>query len=258
MQLIKGLFFTNFYLFNMGFALLSSFRSTALHRNSLSLSALRGGALFATDTKKARDSLAEVDEDGAFKRRDAAWRNWISSEKDAVFPPAKDRYHLFVSYACPWAHRTLIVRGLKGLQDVIPVTVVHPVWQYTKEGIESDMHRGWIFGDPGGKRLKNTQGFGSFPAAYSGNEPNPLYDDVKTIRGMYERAGDIEGKYSVPILWDTETETIVSNESSEIIRMFNTEFNEYAKNPELDLYPEELREAIDEVNEWVYDGINNG
>jgi putative glutathione S-transferase len=157
-----------------------------------------------------------------------------------------------------WAHRTLIVRALKGLEDVIPVTVAHPVWQYTKSGIESDMHRGWIFGNPGGQRLKNTDGWGSFPAAYRNNEPNPLYSDMRFIRDLYEFAGDTEGKYTVPILWDTKLETIVSNESSEIIRMFNSEFNAFAKNPDLDLYPEDLRDAIDEVNEWVYSGINNG
>ena len=201
-------------------------------------------ALFSS---KSRDALAEVDNDGEFKRRDAAWRNWISSEEGANYTPEKDRYHLFVAYACPWAHRTLIVRALKGLQDVIPVTYVYPIWQRTKP--DHDEHRGWIFGDPGGKRLKNTNGIGSFPPAYANNEPWP---GTRSIRDLYEQVEDTDGKYTVPILWDKKYETIVSNESSEIIRMLNSEFDEFAKNPELDLYPENLREAIDEVNEWVY------
>jgi len=260
MQLIKSLLLANYFI-NMAFAFLTSIRTVASSQRGLPSAAAssRGGAaLFGTTKSQVRDALAERDEEGSFKRRDSAWRNWVSSEKDAKFPPEMDRYHLYVAYACPWAHRTLIVRALKGLQEVIPVTVVYPIWQYTKPDNEGDTHRGWIFGNPGGKPLKNTDGLGSFPAAYPNNEPNPLFDNTKSIRDLYDIAGDEDGKYTVPILWDKKQGTIVSNESSEIIRMFNSEFNELAKNPDLDLYPEALQEAIDEVNDWVYPGINNG
>jgi putative glutathione S-transferase len=115
-----------------------------------------------------------------------------------------------------------------------------------------------VFGEPGGKDLTNTEGLGGpFPPSFPGNEPDPIYQS-KSIRNLYEEAGDTDGKYTVPILWDKKHNTIVSNESSEIIRMLNSEFNEFAENPDLDLYPEELRDAIDKVNEWVYPTINNG
>ena len=98
---------------------------------------------------------------------------------------------------------------------------------------------------------------GPFPAAFPGNEPEPFYNS-KTLRELYERAGDTDGKYSVPVFWDKKLNTIVSNESSEIIRMLNSEFNEFAKNPDLDLYPEGMVKDIEEANEWIYPNINNG
>lgn len=205
----------------------------------------------------ARTALAEVSKDGEFKRRDAAWRNWISSDPGATHPPEAGRYHLYVAYACPWAHRTLMVRAIKGLEDVISTTVVHPVWQTTRPQDEGDGHAGWVFGDAGGKKLTNTEGFGSFPPAYEGNELDPIFN-AKSIRDIYDAVGDTDGKYTVPILFDKKLNTIVSNESSEIIRMLSSEFNDFAAKPELDLYPEELREAIEAVNSWIYPSLNNG
>lgn len=178
------------------------------------------------------------------------------ADKDAKFAAEKDRYHLYVAYACPWAHRTLMVRALKGLEDAVSVTVVHPTWQKTRP--EVDEHAGWIFGDPNGSPIRNNDGNGGpFPAAYPGNEPDPI-GNAKSIREVYERANDENGKYSVPVLWDKKLNTIVSNESSEIIRMLNSEFNEFSKFPDLDLYPEDMREAVDKTNDWVYPSINNG
>jgi len=177
------------------------------------------------------------------------------TEPGARFPPAKGRYHLYVAYACPWAHRTLMVRALKGLEDTISFTAVHPTWRRTST---TDEHCGWVFGDPNGEPFVNTMGHGGpFPAAYPGNEPDP-FGGATTIRQVYERADDKDGKYTVPILWDTQENTIVSNESSEIIRMLTSEFDEFAKVPELDLYPEELRKDIDAINDVVYPNINNG
>jgi putative glutathione S-transferase len=157
----------------------------------------------------------------------------------------------------PWAHRTLMTRSLKGLQDTISVTVVHPIWQKTRPG--EDGHRGWVFGDPDMEEtLTNADGRGGpFPAAYPGNDAEPLFGS-NSVRDLYDHAGDTEGKYTVPILWDKKTSTIVSNESAEIIRMLNTEFNEFSDKADLDFYPEGMREAIDEVNEWVYSDLNNG
>jgi putative glutathione S-transferase len=151
-----------------------------------------------------------------------------------------------------------MTRVLKGLENVISVTIVHPTWKKTKPEDPEDEHTGWVFGDPGGEPFKNTIGLGGpFPPAFPGNEPEPFYDSP-TLRALYERAGDTDGKYTVPVLWDKKTETIVSNESSEIIQMLNSEFNAFAKYPDLDLYPKEDKEKIDEVNEWVYPTINNG
>ena len=166
---------------------------------------------------------------------------------------------MYVSYACPWAHRTLMFRALKGLTDVISVTVVHPVWQKTKPG--SDEHAGWMFGsaDPTTKEeWKNAAGNGGpFSTHFPETKPDEFVG-AKSIREVYESVNDQDGKYTVPILFDKKTKTIVSNESSEIIRMLNTEFNEFATNPDLDLYPEDMREAIEEVNAWVYPNLNNG
>ena len=241
-----------------------------------------------------RTAVEETSEKGEFKRTDAAWRDWI--KKDGKFPPEANRCkfrgqlgssgwggpalwgrlvmkrtrfcsllyltlslidHLYVAYACPWAHRTLIVRALKGLEDAISVTVVHPIWQKTSTDPD-DPHTGWIFGDPSGKPLVNTEGRGGpFPPCYPNNDPDPNLG-AKSIREVYERAGDQDGKYSVPILWDTKENTIVSNESSEIIRMLNSEFNDFAKNPELDLYPDAMIDTIEAANDWIYPNINNG
>ena len=138
-------------------------------------------------------------------------------------------------------------------------TVVHPTWQRTKPDDENDQHTGWVFGNPDSKEtLTNTIGLGGpFPAAYPNNSPDPFFGST-SVRDFYERAGDTDGKYSVPVLWDKKKNTIVSNESSEIIRMLNSEFNGFAKNPDLDLYPDGMVDDIEAANEWIYPNINNG
>jgi putative glutathione S-transferase len=129
------------------------------------------------------------------------------ADKNAKFPAEKDRYHLFVAYACPWAHRSLMTRAIKGLEDVISFTVVHPVWRRTRPG--EDEHTGWVFGDPNGEPMTNAAGEGGpFPPAYPGNEPEPFLN-AKTIRELYELAADTDGKFTVPILWDKKQNTIV-------------------------------------------------
>lgn len=173
---------------------------------------------------------------GAFERSTTAFRHWITPDGapdpsgEGGFPAAPGRYHLYVSYACPWAHRALILRSLKGLEDAIGVSAVHP-------DMLSD---GWTFET-------------DFPGA-TGDRLHGL----PFARDLYLRADPgISGRVTVPILWDTERGTIVSNESAEIIRMLNAAFDGVGAAPG-DYYPEPLREEIDAVNARVYPGVNNG
>mmetsp|Transcript_9366 Transcript_9366/g.13879 ORF Transcript_9366/g.13879 Transcript_9366/m.13879 type:complete len:552 (-) Transcript_9366:137-1792(-) len=186
------------------------------------------------------------------------WRSFISSEPGAQFPPEAGRYHLIVAHACPWTHRCMITRAMKGLQDAISICIVHPIWQRTKPDVENDAHCGWIFANAEGGKLTNTLGLGGpFLACYPGNEQDPI-KNVHSVRDLYEMCGDSNGKYTLPILWDLKENTIVSNESVDIMRMFNSSFAQFAKNEHIELYPEELREKIDDVNKWIYPSLNNG
>eukprot|EP01134_Creolimax_fragrantissima_P005597 CFRG5597T1 len=190
---------------------------------------------------KAHTALDEQ-KHGEFIRTDAGFRKWIKADGSTPFTPESNRYHLYVSYACPWASRCMAVCALKGLEKHISFSVVHPVWEETRPGDPEDDHRGWMF---------------KLEEEFAGNIPDTL-NNAKSIRDLYELANDTLHKYSVPVLWDKKTASIVSNESSEIIRMFNNEFNEICERPEIDLYPEALRKDIDSVNEWVYPMLNNG
>ncbi len=172
---------------------------------------------------------------GEFKREAAQLRNWVTADGsagpsgDAGFKAEQDRYHLYVSFACPWAHRTLIFRHLKGLEEYISVSVVSP----------DMLENGWSF-DKG----NHSTGDALFNSAY--------------MHQIYTRnKADYSGRVTVPVLWDKKTQRIVSNESAEIIRMFNSAFNALTGN-ERDFYPQSLRSEIDEVNEFVYHNINNG
>jgi putative glutathione S-transferase len=173
---------------------------------------------------------------GKFVREDAQFRHCISqdgkdSDGNPCFEPESGRYHLVVSLACPWAHRTLIFRQLKGLQEHIPVSVVHP----------DMLTQGWEY-----RHYDAT------------TEHLPFLYDFQFHHQLYTKAkADYTGRVTVPVLWDTKTETIVSNESSEIIRMLNAEFNHITGNTQ-DYYPEALREEIHAVNDRIYHDINNG
>ena len=162
---------------------------------------------------------------GEFVRTTSAFRNRVTADGSSGYPAEAGRYHLYVSLACPWAHRTLIARVLKGLQDVISVSVVEPV-----------MTQGWCFSEALPDHL---HGFGYLHQVYSA--ANPQYS----------------GRVLVPVLWDKKTGAIVSNESAEIIRMFNDAFAAFSSSA-VDLYPAPLRAEIDRVNGFVYDNINNG
>ncbi len=172
---------------------------------------------------------------GEFVRWQSAFRNWVTVDGRAGpsgeggFAAEAGRYHLYVSYACPWAHRTLIYRKLKGLEDIISVSVVHPLMP----------EESWVFGD--------------YPCA-TADEVNGA---SKLIEVYQITNPDFTGVVTVPVLWDKQRHTIVNNESSEIIRMFNNAFDAWG-NKEVDFYPEALREQIDEINLTIYDTINNG
>ncbi|WP_460042700.1 glutathione S-transferase family protein [Pseudomonas sp. S2_H01] len=182
-----------------------------------------------------QDQWYESSKDGAFQREQAKRRNWVTADGrpgpsgEGGFKAEAGRYHLYVSLACPWAHRTLIVRKLKGLESLIDVSVVS--WLMRENG--------WTFD-------KQT-----------GSSGDPL--DGHTF--MYQRyladTPDYTGRVTVPVLWDKKLQRIVSNESSEIIRMFNSAFDELTGN-HLDLYPESLRPAINELNDRIYPAVNNG
>jgi len=202
--------------------------------------------------KHVRTALDEHGEKGEFKRVDAAWRSWIK-KGDPEFPPEKDRYHLYISLACPWANGCFCVLKMKGLEDTIGVSIVHPTWQKTNAGV--DDHSGWAFKDPSDPPTANQNGHGSFEC--DGCIPDTI-NNAKYIRDLYRLADDKDGKYTVPVLWDKKKKTIVSNESTEILRMLNSEFNEFAKNPDLDLYPADLEIQINAAHSWIYPNINNG
>lgn len=200
----------------------------------------------------ARTAVDETAKDGAFVRTPAGFRDWVG--RDGLEAEA-GRYHLYVSLACPWANRCLAALYLKGLDDVVGVSVVHPTWQRTRPDDPEDRHTGWAFRDPADPPLASSTGYGSFDC--EGCIPDTV-NGARFVRDLYEKAQDNTGKYSVPVLWDKQRGTIVNNESSEIMRMFNESFNHLAKHPDVDLYPAHLREAVDQVNEWVYPQINNG
>jgi putative glutathione S-transferase len=177
----------------------------------------------------------EAPKDGHFVRRDSAFRDWVTPDgrpgptgRDG-FKAAAGRYHLYVSLACPWAHRTLIVRALKGLEDIIPISVTH--WLMAEQG--------WSF-RPG-----------------DGVIPDALYSS-RYLHELYSRADDkYSGRATVPILWDQHTQAIVSNESADIIRMLGSAFDQVGARPG-DFYPQALREEIDAINGRVYGAVNNG
>ena len=187
---------------------------------------------------KWHDKWYDTDKTGGkFEREAARFRNWVTADGspgpdgEGGFKAESGRYHLYVSMACPWAHRTLIFRKLKGLEKHISVSVVHPDmvengWEFRPD---SEQHRDHLHG-------------------------------LRFLHELYTRAApDYTGRVTVPMLWDTKKQTIASNESAEIIRMFNSAFNDLdGVRTDLDFYPAGLREEIDAVNARVYDTVNNG
>ncbi len=173
---------------------------------------------------------------GRFKRTEAVWRNWVTADGsagpngNAGFKAERERYHLYVSLACPWVHRTLLMRQLKVLESMIDVSVVHPLM----------LENGWTFDD-------------EFPDATG----DKLYQNEFFYQLYLHADPHYTGRVTVQVLWDKQQGTIVSNESADIIRMLNSAFDAVGARAG-DYYPPALREKIDELNGWIYDTVNNG
>jgi putative glutathione S-transferase len=180
----------------------------------------------------------EETKSGEFKRQKDAFREWISNDGSTPYAAEAGRYHLYVSLACPWASRTVIVRKIKGLEDAIGLTVVDPV--------RDDL--GWAFRDtsgeiPPGAQFESTDpinGFQFLSEAYAATDPN-----------YHERV-------TVPVLWDTKTKRIVNNCEDDICPMFNDVFNDFARNKTVDLFPKEIQADQAELSDFIYDNVNNG
>ena len=171
----------------------------------------------------------EQTESGEFQRQEDAFRGWVTRDGSSGYPAAAGRYHLYVSLACPWAHRAIILRRLKGLESVIGMTVVDPIRD----------ERGWAFRDGPGYTRDPVNGFHFLSEAYRASDPG--YDE----------------RVTVPVLWDKETRRVVSNSDDDILRMLNSEFADFATNP-FDFYPPDLRVEIDTLNATIYETVNNG
>ncbi|MDE5084810.1 MAG: glutathione S-transferase family protein [Trichodesmium sp. St18_bin1] len=188
-----------------------------------SLTIKLGKWVWTTLWQTMMSKLAPRNNSGEYIRPVSLFRKTVGIQPENKYQPATKRYRLFVGLGCPWAHRTLVVRALKGLENAISVTIASPAGD---KGI-------WVFEDE--QERCNT-----LPELY--NLAQPGYN----------------GRATVPVLWDEETKTIVNNESADIIVILNTEFNHFAKNPNLDLYPEQLKAKIDQWNEKIYHTVNNG
>jgi putative glutathione S-transferase len=167
--------------------------------------------------------------EGAFKRQADAFRDWVTADGSSGYPAAKGRYHLYVSWACPWAHRTIIVRRLKRLEEVVGMTVVDPIRD----------ERGWAFREGPGHSLDPINHFRFLREAYLATDPR------------------FRDRVTVPVLWDRETRRIVSNSDDDIMRMFSHEFDRFTTG-EVDLYPAELEGEIDRLNDFLYENVNDG
>lgn len=188
-----------------------------------------------TQDREYKEHFKAKTKNGEFIRTESGFRSFITADgepqtgDDQAFKAEPDRYHLYVAWACPWANRTLIFRNLKQLENLVTVDFVHPLM-----GPES-----WHFGE--------------FP----GSTPDTV-NGKNNMRDIYRLADPgFEGVVTVPVLWDKKHQTIVNNESSDIIRIFNTAFNDLTGNQD-DYYPEHLRAEIDEVNDRIYHSLNNG
>jgi glutathionyl-hydroquinone reductase len=184
----------------------------------------------------------EQSESGEFQRQEDAFRDWISSDGSTVYPAAAERYHLYISMACPWASRTLIARKLLGLEQIIGLTVLDPARD----------ERGWAFRD-------------SHSGSNTGASSHESFASTDPINGFHFLAEAYEltdsrfdGRVTVPVLWDKQTRRIVNNCEDDICRMFNDAFRALAGNKEIDLFPKDIAAEQEKLSDFIYDKINNG
>ena len=186
---------------------------------------------------------SETSDTGEFQRQEDIFREWISADGSTSYPAATGRYHLYVSLACPWASRTIIFRKLKGLEDAIGMTIVDPFRD----------EKGWAFRDPEktrpGSSLKDLDEFESTDPV---NGFRYLSEAYKTTDPRFD------GRVTVPVLWDKETKKIVNNCEDDICIMFNSVFNEFARNKDVDLFPKDIEDEHAKLNDFLYQNINNG
>lgn len=171
----------------------------------------------------------EQSKTGEFQRQEDAFRDWVRRDGSTPYTPEAGRYHLYVSLACPWAHRTIILRKLKGLEQTIGMTVVDPVRD----------DRGWAFRDGPGHSADPVNGFRFLSEAYAATDAR------------------FNGRVSVPVLWDKRTKRIVSNSDDDLLRMLNSEFSDFAAH-DYDFYPLDLQAQIETLNQLIYERVNNG
>src|SRR5205823_531095 len=209
----------------------------SVKRRSILLASDTDALQFESRTMKAQFP-DEESESGEFKRQADAFRQWISNDGSTPYAAEAGRYHLYVSLACPWASRTVIVRKLKGLEEAIGMTVVDPIRD----------ENGWAFRDPSGKipprasfaSTDPINGFQFLSEAYRATDPE--YDE----------------RVTVPVLWDRQTKRIVNNCEDDICRMFNDVFNEFASDKAVDLFPKDLEPEHAKLADFIYDNVNNG
>jgi putative glutathione S-transferase len=180
----------------------------------------------------------EQTKSGEFQRQPDAFREWISNDGSTSYPAAVDRYHLYVSLACPWASRTVIFRKLKGLEEAIGMTIVDPIRD----------EEGWAFRDASGK----------IPPGAPFESTDPI-NDFQFLSEAYKATNpDYNERVTVPVLWDKQTKQIVNNCEDDICRMFNGRFNDFARNKDVDFFPREIEDEHAKLSDFLHDNVNNG
>src|SRR5213593_121478 len=180
----------------------------------------------------------EQTELGEFHRQEDAFREWVSDDGSSLYPAEADRYHLYVSLACPWASRTIIFRKLKGLEEAIGMTIVDPIRD----------ERGWAFRDPSG----------TIPPGAPFESTDPI-NRFQFLSEAYKATDpDFDQRVTVPVLWDKQTKRIVNNCEDDICRMFNDVFNDFAKNKAVDFFPKDIEAEHPKLSGFLHDNVNNG
>jgi putative glutathione S-transferase len=204
--------------------------------------------------RAARTALDEVGAKGEFTRTPSEYRETI--EEGARYPPEAGRYHLHVALACPWADGVLSMLYLKGLENIVSHSVVHPTWGRTKPDDPSDSHTGWLYRAPGDPPMSTSTGMGSFEC------DDALVPDTVTgtasIRDAYAKGGDTGAKFSTPLLVEASTGALVNNESGDLLRILNRVFDNVGARADVDLFPADVEATAAELHGWIYPNVLNG